>query len=242
MPAAGDIRETNGQALAVPAKNKGGRPPLLTKETAAKIISYVAKGLTYEKAGEAVGIAPGTIANWQSKHGWFSEDLKKARRALETSLLESIHQAGEKSWQARAWLAERVFGYAQPSARLEVAGAVAHAHAASPALAQLLAGMNSNAVKSVDGIVDGAPQLLNHKSKTLELYSESIGQQKKARRVPRYSRRPTRRDTTPPTGQPPAPSATHNTPQKIATKNKKGSDASSTATNEKPQESPQQAA
>jgi len=231
MPAAGDIRATNGQSL--PVKNKGGRPPLLTKETAAKIISYVAKGLTYEKAVEAVGIAPGTIANWQSRHGWFSEDLKKARRALETSLLESIHQAGEKSWQARAWLAERVFGYAQPSARLEVAGAVAHAHAASPALAQLLAGMNST--KQVDGIVNAPLQLTDGQEGKS---SESIGQ-KKARRVPRYSKRPT---PPRPTAIPPPPSATHNTPQKIATKNKKGSDASTTATNENPQESPQQAA
>ena len=206
---------------------------MLTKETAAKIISYVAKGLTYEKAGEAVGIAPGTIANWQSKHGWFSEDLKKARRALETSLLESIHQAGEKSWQARAWLAERVFGYAQPSARLEVAGAVAHAHAASPALAQLLAGMNT--AKSVDGIVNAPLQLTDGQEGKSSI---SIGQ-KKARRLPRYSKRPT-----PPRlpAIPPPPSATHNTPQKIATKNKKGSDASTTATNENPQESPQQAA
>ena len=231
MPSAGDIRKTDGQAL--PVKNKGGRPPLLTKETASKIISYVSKGLTYEKAGEAVGIAPGTIANWQSKHGWFSEDLKKARRALETSLLESIHQAGEKSWQARAWLAERVFGYAQPSARLEVAGAVAHAHAASPALAQLLAGMNT--AKSVDGIGNGALQLADREGGKL---SESIGQ----RKVRKYSKRPTRRDTTPLPAIPPPPSTTHNTPQKIATKNKKGSDANTTATNENPQEGPQQAA
>jgi len=206
---------------------------MLTKETAAKIISYVAKGLTYEKAGEAVGIAPGTIANWQSKYGWFSEDLKKARRALETSLLESIHQAGEKSWQARAWLAERVFGYAQPSARLEVAGAVAHAHAASPALAQLLAGMNST--KPGDVLVNAPLQLTDGQEGKLSM---GIGQ-KKARRVPRYSKRPT-----PPRPQalPPPPSTTHNTPQKIATKNKKGSDASSSDTNENPQESPQQAA
>ena len=206
---------------------------MLTKETAAKIISYVAKGLTYEKAGEAVGIAPGTIANWQSKYGWFSEDLKKARRALETSLLESIHQAGEKSWQARAWLAERVFGYAQPSARLEVAGAVAHAHAASPALAQLLAGMNST--KPGDVLVNAPLQLTDGQEGKLSM---GIGQ-KKARRVPRYSKRPT---PPRPPALPPPPSTTHNTPQKIATKNKKGSDASSSDTNENPQESPQQAA
>ena len=215
---------------------KIGRPAIYTPEIAAKVLSYVAKGLTYDRAAEAVGISGETIDTWKRRKPDFDRALKKARRELEINCLSSIHEAGAKSWQARAWLCERVFGYAQPSSRLEVAGAVAHAHAASPALAQLLAGMNST--KLVDGIVDGPPQLLNHKSKTSELYSGSIGQ----RKVRRYSRRPTRRDTTPPTGQPPAPSATHNTPQKIATKNKKGSDASTTATNENPQESPQQAA
>ena len=215
---------------------KIGRPAIYTPEIAAKVLSYVAKGLTYDRAAEAVGISGETIDTWKRRKPDFDRALKKARRELEINCLSSIHEAGAKSWQARAWLCERVFGYAQPSSRLEVAGAVAHAHAASPALAQLLAGMNST--KLVDGIVDGPPQLLNHKSKTSELYSESIGQ-KKARRVPRYSKRPT-----PPRlpAIPPPPSTTHNTPQKIATKNKKGSDASTTATNENPQESPQQAA
>ena len=219
-------------------KKKTGRPTAFSDKVAADIIAACRSGFTMEKAAELVGLEPRTVANWVYKRPVFGEQIKKARKEHELSLLRSIEEAGAKSWQAKAWIAERVYQYAQPSSRLEVAGAVAHAHAASPALAQLLAGMNSNAVKSVDGIGNGPPQLLNHKSKTSELYSGSIGQ-KKARRVPRYSKRPT---PPRPTGQPPAPSTTHNTPQKIATKNKKGSDASTTATNENPQESPQQAA
>ena len=129
---------------------KIGRPAIYTPEIAAKVLSYVAKGLTYDRAAEAVGISGETIDTWKRRKPDFDRALKKARRELEINCLSSIHEAGAKSWQARAWLCERVFGYAQPSSRLEVAGAVAHAHAASPALAQLLAGMNST--KLVDGL------------------------------------------------------------------------------------------
>ena len=215
-------------------KAKRGRSTRFSEDIARKIIESCRAGFTMEKSAELVGMEGKTVANWVYKRPSFGESIKKARREHELSLLKSIEVAGDKSWQAKAWIAERVYNYAQPSSRLEVAGAVAHAHAASPALAQILAGMNGNS-KSVDGLVDGALQLTDGQERKL---SESIGQ----RKVRRYSRRPTRRDTTPPTGQPPAPSATHNTPQKIATKNKKGSDASTTATNENPQESPQQAA
>ena len=141
---------------------KIGRPAIYTPEIAAKVLSYVAKGLTYDRAAEAVGISGETIDTWKRRKPDFDRALKKARRELEINCLSSIHEAGAKSWQARAWLCERVFGYAQPSARLEVAGAVAHAHAASPALAQLLAGMNST--KQVDGFVHGQPQLIDRES------------------------------------------------------------------------------
>ena len=157
-------------------KKKTGRPTAFSDKVAADIIAACRSGFTMEKAAELVGLEPRTVANWVYKRPVFGEQIKKARKEHELSLLRSIEEAGAKSWQAKAWIAERVYQYAQPSSRLEVAGAVAHAHAASPALAQLLAGMNST--KSVDGIVDGPPQLLNHKSKTSELYSGSIGQRK----------------------------------------------------------------
>ena len=121
------------------APSKGGRHSTLTPEIQEKLLAYVRKGLTYERAGEALGISPATIQNWQARNKQFNNALKKARRDLEASLLDSINLAGEKSWQARAWMAERIFQYAQPSARLQVSQDVTHGISGN--LASLLAGI-----------------------------------------------------------------------------------------------------
>ena len=122
-----------------PTEKKAGRHSTLTPEIHEKILGFVRKGLTYEKAGEALGISPATIQNWQHRNKVFNESLQKARRELEANLLDSINQAGEKSWQARAWILERSFSYSQPSARLQVSQDVTHGISGN--LAQLLAGI-----------------------------------------------------------------------------------------------------
>jgi transcriptional regulator with XRE-family HTH domain len=122
-----------------PTEKKTGRHSTLTPEIHEKILAFVRKGLTYEKAGEALGISPATIQNWQHRNKAFNESLQKARRGLEANLLDSINQAGEKSWQARAWILERSFSYSQPSARLNVTQDVTHGISGN--LAQLLAGI-----------------------------------------------------------------------------------------------------
>ena len=122
-----------------PTEKKAGRHSTLTPEIHEKILGFVRKGLTYEKAGEALGISPATIQNWQHRNKVFNESLQKARRELEANLLDSINQAGEKSWQARAWILERSFQYSQPSARLQVSQDVTHGISGN--LAQLLAGI-----------------------------------------------------------------------------------------------------
>jgi transcriptional regulator with XRE-family HTH domain len=122
-----------------PTERKTGRHSTLTPEIHEKILGFVRKGLTYEKAGEALGISPATIQNWQHRNKAFNESLQKARRGLEANLLDSINQAGEKSWQARAWILERSFSYSQPSARLQVSQDVTHGISGN--LAQLLAGI-----------------------------------------------------------------------------------------------------
>jgi transcriptional regulator with XRE-family HTH domain len=122
-----------------PTEKKAGRHSTLTPEIHEKILGFVRKGLTYEKAGEALGISPATIQNWQHRNKAFNESLQKTRRELEANLLDSINQAGEKSWQARAWILERSFQYSQPSARLAVTQE--HTHSISSNLASLLAGI-----------------------------------------------------------------------------------------------------
>jgi hypothetical protein len=112
-----------------------------TDEIADKIVDAVRSGLTVDKAAELVGLEPKTVQNWCGKRRAFGERVKKARREHEVALLRSIELAGEKSWQARAWLAERIHGYSIPSARLQVSGSVEHGMASN--LAQLLAGVAS---------------------------------------------------------------------------------------------------
>lgn len=133
-------------------KAKNGRPTAYCEEIATKIIDAVRSGLTLERAAELVGMNPGTVQNWTTKRPTFGRLIKKARREHEVSLLRSIELAGEKSWQARAWLAERVHGYAQPSARLQVSADVQHN--AGQGFAQLIAGLASRRAEKKAQVIE----------------------------------------------------------------------------------------
>ena len=200
-------------------ESKVGRKTSLTPEIQEKLLGYIRKGLTYERAGEALGISPATIQNWQARNKQFDNALKKARRDLEVSLLDSINLAGEKSWQAKAWMAERIFQYAQPSARLAVTQE--HTHGISSNLASLLAGIavkkkekKAEVIDVQEVVKDKAQPTQDHlslnnyciNSKTLQpqTLTTNIPKTKHKRmrlRKPRKSSLPT---TTPP-ATPPAP-------------------------------------
>lgn len=207
-------------------ESKVGRKTSLTPEIQEKLLGYIRKGLTYERAGEALGISPATIQNWQARNRQFDNALKKARRDLEVSLLDSINLAGEKSWQAKAWMAERIFQYAQPSARLQVSQDVTHGISSN--LASLLAGIAVKKKSQNEKIAQSAndalevetkqltnitPNHLSHNSNNIN-YDKNIDSQPLAEvklpklkhkrmrlRKPRQSSLPT---TTPP-ATPPAP-------------------------------------
>ena len=203
-----------------PDKAKNGRPTAYCEDIANKIIDAVRSGLTMERAAELVGMNPGTIQGWVSKRPTFGRTIKKARREHEVSLLRSIELAGEKSWQARAWLAERVHGYAQPSARLQVSGSVDHNAGAS--FAQLLAGLASRRAEKKAQVIDAQviKPIEDIKSK-YNSYCATDGTQSiiapiplenekssgKARHVRMKRRKPRQKamDTTTPPTTPPAP-------------------------------------
>ena len=129
---------------------KTGRPSAYTDKIADEIVAACRSGFTMEKAAELVGLEPKTVQNWVGKRKSFGERIKKARREHELSLLRDIELAGAKSWQAKAWMAERVYNYAQPSARLQVAGEVQHG--VSGSFAALLAGIASRKMKQAQVI------------------------------------------------------------------------------------------
>ena len=130
-------------------KAKNGRPTQYDEQLAEKILAAIRAGLTLERAAEYVGMNPGTIQGWTTKRQEFGRLVKKARREHEMALLQSVEIAGEKSWQARAWILERAHGYAQPSARLAVTQDVTHGISSN--LASLLAGI---AVKKKAQVID----------------------------------------------------------------------------------------
>ena len=121
-----------------PEKAKNGRE-IFSDKIAEEIIAACGSGFTLEKAGALVGVNPSTIKTWASRKPDFARRVESARKKHELSLLRDIELAGAKSWQAKAWMAERIYNHAIPSARLQVSQDVTHGISGN--LAQLLAGI-----------------------------------------------------------------------------------------------------
>jgi len=147
-------------------KAKNGRPTQYDEKLGAKMIDAVRAGFTLERAAEYIGINPGTAQGWVTKRQDFGRLIKKARREHEMGLLRSVELAGEKSWQARAWILERTHGYAQPSARLAVTQE--HTHGISSNLAQLLAGIRGRKQEKKAEVIDLKESKYNTYSATNE--------------------------------------------------------------------------
>jgi hypothetical protein len=119
-------------------KAKNGRE-IFSDKIADEIVAACGSGFTLEKAGALVGVNPSTIRTWAQRKPEFAKRVETARKRHELSLLRDIELAGAKSWQAKAWMAERVYSYAIPSARLQVSQDVTHGISGN--LASLLAGI-----------------------------------------------------------------------------------------------------
>ena len=124
----------------------------LTQEIIDKCVDACSSGFTIEKCAGLIGVPIGTLKTWTHRNPSFARKLETARKNHELSLVKSIEQAGEKSWQAKAWCLERIYSYAQPSARLQVSGGVEHT--ATGGFAQLLAGLASRRAEKKAQVID----------------------------------------------------------------------------------------
>ena len=127
-----------GASPGAPEKAKNGRE-IFSDKIADEIVAACGSGFTLEKAGALVGVNANTIKTWASRKPEFARRVETARKKHELSLLRDIELAGAKSWQAKAWMAERIYNHAIPSARLQVSQDVTHGLSGN--LAQLLAGI-----------------------------------------------------------------------------------------------------
>jgi hypothetical protein len=130
--------DENGASPSAIEKAKNGRE-IFSDKIADEIVAACGSGFTLEKAGALVGVNANTIKTWASRKPEFARRVETARKKHELSLLRDIELAGAKSWQAKAWMAERIYHHAIPSARLQVSQDVTHGISGN--LAQLLAGI-----------------------------------------------------------------------------------------------------
>ena len=80
-----------------------------------EFFQYLQEGNSIKTSANACGITDRTIHNWitrgkSSKNGkffQFFQQYKKARAVAEIQDISVIRNAGDKTWQARAWLRER---------------------------------------------------------------------------------------------------------------------------------------
>ena len=153
--------ETSAPPSAI-EKAKNGRE-IFTEKLADEIVAACGSGFTLEKAGALVGVNPSTIRTWAQRKPDFGKRVETARKKHELSLLRDIQLAGEKSWQAKAWLAERIYNHGVPSARLQVSQDVTHGISGN--LAQLLAGIRGRR-QNTEGI---KPKELENGSKYIDV-------------------------------------------------------------------------
>jgi len=139
-------------------KAKNGRD-IFTDKIADEIVSACGSGFTLEKAGALVGVNPSTIRTWAQRKPDFARRVETSRKKHELSLLRDIELAGAKSWQAKAWMAERIYNHAIPSARLQVSQDVTHGINGN--LAQLLAGIAGKKKAQVIECKDVTPKTLH---------------------------------------------------------------------------------
>ena len=145
-------------------KGKNGRD-IFTEKLADEIVAACGSGFTLEKAGALVGVNPSTIRTWAQRKPDFARRVETSRKKHELSLLRDIELAGAKSWQAKAWMAERIYNHAQPSARLAVTQE--HTHGISSNLASLLAGIAVKKKSQNEKIAQSANDALEVETKQL---------------------------------------------------------------------------
>lgn len=74
---------------------------------ATRIVKAIAHGLNKEQASNLVGISIETLYHWLKIYPELSKKIESAKDKYTEIHLKGIAKAGERSWQARAWLLER---------------------------------------------------------------------------------------------------------------------------------------
>jgi hypothetical protein len=88
-----------------------GRPPVLDETKRREIVAMLSVGCSRRAAAQYVGCAPGTLTQTALRDPHFADQLNRAQMRFELGALHRIQQASHRSWQANAWLLERVLAF-----------------------------------------------------------------------------------------------------------------------------------
>ena len=74
-----------------------------------RLVQAVSSGMSQRNASKLIGISEDTFSRWKREHKEFADKLEASSQMFLAKNLEIIQKAGERSWQASAWLVERTF-------------------------------------------------------------------------------------------------------------------------------------
>lgn len=90
------------------AKSNAGRKTKRTEELTQEIEKLFRVGLSQKAVCHSIGVNETTFIRWK-KNRKFNERVQRAISEKKAALLAKIFKAGEKQWQAHAWLLERCY-------------------------------------------------------------------------------------------------------------------------------------
>jgi hypothetical protein len=88
-------------------RKKLGRPAIFDEIMRARFCAMVQSGCTRRYAARRLGVSHATVNYACSNDPQFADRLRRAEQERDLTAVGRIHNAGEKSWRAAAWLLER---------------------------------------------------------------------------------------------------------------------------------------
>lgn len=98
---------TTGSTTGQTSRRKG-RPPTLDLAKREVIIALVSVGCTRTYAARYLGISPQTVLNTAARNEEFALRIEQAAANLQVDHLQTVAVASRRTWQASAWVLERI--------------------------------------------------------------------------------------------------------------------------------------
>jgi hypothetical protein len=113
-------------AAAQRRKSLGGRVTKKNKATLKRLFDAIKRGIPYAMCCELAGISEECFFNWRRRDPAFNAEVLKLTQESVFTLIDTLKEASQQSWQSAAFLLERRWArfYGRPETQLNLALAV----------------------------------------------------------------------------------------------------------------------